>query len=95
MFNDCDLGNLKKITGLNTSKCSNFDYMFYYANLTNLEQLTLDTQSGTGFRGMFQYTVFSANRDTINLADLNTSNVTTFNQMFNNSDYIPTKDFSK
>lgn len=95
MFNDCNLGNIKKITGLNTSKCSKFDYMFYYANLTNLEQLTLDTQSGTGFRGMFQYTVFPANRDIINLADLNTSNVTTFNQMFNNADYIWTKDFSK
>lgn len=95
MFTECDLGNLKKITGLNTSKCSNFSNMFRYADLKNLEQLTLDTQSGTNFTGMFSYTAFSVNRDVINLADFNTSKATTFKDMFNNADYIWTKDFSK
>lgn len=95
MFTYCNLGNLKKIAGLNTSKCSKFNSMFSNANLSNLEQLTLDTQSGTDFTYMFQYTVFPSNRAVINLADLNTSKVTTFNSMFNAADYIWTKDFSK
>lgn len=95
MFEGCDIGNLKKITGLNTSKCSSFNYMFSSSNLTNLERLTLDTQSGTDFAQMFRSTVFPSNRDVINLADFNTSKATTFDDMFYQADSIATKDFSK
>lgn len=95
MFYDCDLAHLKKITGLNTSKCSKFTNMFGYANLINLEQLTLDTQSGTELKTMFNHTVFPSNRDIINLADFNTSKATSLVSMFENADNIPTKDFSK
>lgn len=95
MFEGCNIGNLKKITGLNTSKCSSFTYMFNSSNLTNLEQLTLDTQSGTEFAQMFRYTVFPNNRDVVNIADFNTSKATTFYHMFDSADNIWTKDFSK
>ena len=69
--------------------------MFNGTDLTNLEQLTLNTQSGTDFDGMFTYAIFPTNRDIINLADFNTSKATTFSSMFSNADYIHTKDFSK
>jgi hypothetical protein len=96
MFHSCDLGKLKKITGLNTSKCSKFAYMFYGADLTNLEPLTLDTGSGTSFSNMFQATIFpNTDNSIINISDFDTSNATNFYYMFNNADYIPTKDFSK
>lgn len=69
--------------------------MFNNTDLTNLEQLTLDTQSGTDFSSMFAYAIFPTNRDISNLADFNTSKATTFSSMFSNADYIHTKDFSK
>jgi hypothetical protein len=69
--------------------------MFGYANLTNLEQLTLDTQSVIYFKTMFNNTIFPSDRDIINLADFNTSKATTFGSMFQGADNIPTKDFSK
>lgn len=96
MFYSCDLGNLKKITSLNTSKCLKFLNMFASADLTNLEPFELDTSSGEDFGYMFQTTIFpNTDNSIINISDFDTSNATNFYCMFNNADYIPTKDFSK
>lgn len=95
MFYSCDLGKLKKITGLNTSKCSKFANMFANSDLTNLEPLTLDTGSGTTFINMFSNTIFSNDHNIFNISDFNTSKATSFYYMFYGTDYIGTKDFSK
>jgi hypothetical protein len=69
--------------------------MFYGADLTNLEPLTLDTGSGTVFNNMFHNTIFSNDHNNFNISDFNTSKATSFYYMFYGTDYIGTKDFSK
>lgn len=95
MFRSLDLGNLKQIEGLNTSMNINFSKMFANSNLSNLEHLELNTESGYTFEGMFNATIFPSDRSIVNISEFDTHNTTILKDMFSNTDYIHTKDFSK
>lgn len=62
--------------------------MFANSDLTNLEPLTLDTDSGTTFSNMFSNTIFSNDHNIFNISDFNTSKATSFYYMFYGADYI-------